>query len=93
MSTRQLPANVTTHVRAAGALVDYATLNSREISLIDPKDRRVAEIIMWSDTTGAAPPAISLAPTSGVGTISALEVSACRYSPSGFWGAFLDKCI
>jgi hypothetical protein len=61
MSMRQLPANVTTQVRAARGF-DYAKLNSNEILLIDPKDRRVAEIITPSDTTGAAPPPTSRGP-------------------------------
>jgi hypothetical protein len=54
MSMRQLPTTVTAQVPAAKGL-DYAKLNSNDILLIDPKDRRVADIIMPSSTTGAAP--------------------------------------
>lgn len=54
MSMHQLPTTVTAQVPAAKGL-DYAKLNSNDILLIDPKDRRVADIIMPSSTTGAAP--------------------------------------
>ncbi len=54
MSMQQLPSNVTTQVPAAKGL-EYAKLDNNEILLIDPKDRKVAEIIMPSGTTGAAP--------------------------------------
>src|SRR5262245_10719737 len=51
MSMRQLPADVARQVPAALGL-EYAKLDSNEILLIDPKDRRVANIIMPSGTTG-----------------------------------------
>jgi hypothetical protein len=54
MSMRQLPSNVTAQVPAARDL-QYSKLDSNEVLLIDPKDRRVAEIISSSGTTGAAP--------------------------------------
>ena len=61
MSMRQLPPNVTTQVPAAKGL-EYAKLDNNEILLIDPQDRRVADIIMPSGTTGAAPPRTSPIP-------------------------------
>jgi hypothetical protein len=54
MTMQQLPPNVTTEVPAAKGL-EYTKLDNNEILLIDPKDRRVADIIMPSGTTGAAP--------------------------------------
>lgn len=63
MSMRQLPPNVTTQVPATKGL-EYSKLDSNEILLIDPKDRRVADIIMPSGTTGAAPAPASPAPIS-----------------------------
>ena len=54
MSMQQLPSNVTIQVPAAKGL-EYAKLDNNEILLIDPKDRKVADIIMPSGTTGAAP--------------------------------------
>jgi hypothetical protein len=63
MSMRQLPPNATAQVPAAKGL-EYSKLDSNEILLIDPKDRRVAEIIMPANTTGAAPAPISPARTS-----------------------------
>jgi hypothetical protein len=54
LTMRQLPSNVTTQVPAAKDL-QFAKLDSNEVLLIDPKDRRVAEIISPSGTTGAAP--------------------------------------
>ena len=54
MSMQQLPSNVTTQVPAAKGL-EYTKLDNNEILLIDPKDRKVADIIMPSGTTGAAP--------------------------------------
>jgi hypothetical protein len=57
MSMHQLPPNVTAQVPAAKDL-QYAKLDTNEVLLIEPRDRRVAEIIT-SGTTGAAP-----APTS-----------------------------
>ncbi len=53
---RQLPSTVTTEIPAAKGL-EYAKLSNNQILLIDPKDRRVAEIITPSGTTGAAPSA------------------------------------
>lgn len=54
MSMRQLPPSVTTQVPVAKDL-QYAKLDNNEVLLIDPKDRRVADIITSSGTTGAAP--------------------------------------
>jgi len=54
LTMRQLPAAVTSRIPAAREM-QFAKLDSNEILLIDPKDRRVAEIIMLSGTTGAAP--------------------------------------
>ncbi len=54
MTMQQLPPNVTNEVPAAKGL-EYTKLENNEILLIDPKDRRVAEIIIPSGTTGAAP--------------------------------------
>jgi hypothetical protein len=54
MPMHQLPSNVTAEVPAAKGL-GYAKLANNEILLIDPKDMRVADIIMPSGTTGAAP--------------------------------------
>ena len=59
MSMRRLPSNVTTQVTKD---LEYTILDNNEVLLIDPKDRRVAEIIMPSGTTGAAPAPISPAP-------------------------------
>jgi hypothetical protein len=61
MSMHQLPSNVTTQVPIAKDL-EYAKLDNNEVLLIDPKDRRVADIITPSGTTGAAPAPISPAP-------------------------------
>ena len=54
MSMRRLPSNVTTQVPLTKDL-EYTILDNNEVLLIDPKDRRVAEIITPSGTTGAAP--------------------------------------
>jgi hypothetical protein len=54
MSVRQLPASITAQVPDARGL-QYAKLDTNEVLLIDPKDRRVADIITSSGTTGAAP--------------------------------------
>jgi hypothetical protein len=59
MPVHQLPSGVTAEVPAAKSL-EYAKLANNEILLIDPKDMRVAEIIMSSGTTGAAPPPSSI---------------------------------
>jgi hypothetical protein len=59
---RRLPSNVTTQVPVTKDL-EYTILDNNEVLLIDPKDRRVAEIIMPSGTTGAAPAPISPAPS------------------------------
>lgn len=61
MSRHQLPSNVITAVPAAKNL-EYTKLDNNAVVLIDPNDRRVAEIIMPSGTTGAAPAPISPAP-------------------------------
>lgn len=54
MSMHQLPSSITTEIPAAKGL-EFAKLSNNEVLLIDPKDRRVAEIIRPSGTTGAAP--------------------------------------
>ena len=54
LTMRQLPPGVTSQVPAARDL-QFAKLDSNEVLLIDPKDRRVAEIITPMGTTGAAP--------------------------------------
>ncbi len=58
MSMRQLPPSITTQVPMAKDL-QYTKLDTNEVLLIDPKDKRVADIItssgMSSGTTGAAP--------------------------------------
>jgi hypothetical protein len=54
LTMRQLPSTVTAQVPAARDL-QFAKLDSNEVLLIDPKDRRVAEIIAPMGTTGAAP--------------------------------------
>jgi hypothetical protein len=54
MPMHELPSSVTTEVPATKGL-EYAKLENNEILLIDPKDRRVADIIAPSGTTGAAP--------------------------------------
>jgi hypothetical protein len=56
MSVHQLPSNVTTQVPATKDL-EYAKLDNNAVLLIDPKDKRVADIILPSGTTGAAPAA------------------------------------
>jgi hypothetical protein len=62
MPMRQLPPNVTDRVPAAKGL-EYAKLDNNDVLLIDPRDRRVADIITPSRTTGAAPAPTSPAPT------------------------------
>ena len=54
LATRQLPPSATSQIPAAKNL-QFAKLDSNEVLLIDPKDRRVAEIISPMGTTGAAP--------------------------------------
>jgi hypothetical protein len=54
MPIRQLPSNVTTQVPTAKNL-EYIKLDNNNVLLIDPDDRRVAEIITPSGSTGAAP--------------------------------------
>jgi hypothetical protein len=54
LTMHQLPATVTSQIPAAKDM-QFAKLDSDEVLLIDPKDKRVAEIIMSSGTTGAAP--------------------------------------
>jgi len=61
MSLHQLPTNVATQVPAARDY-EFAKLDNNEILLIDPKDRRVADIIMPSGTTGTAPSPMPPAP-------------------------------
>jgi hypothetical protein len=61
MSTHQLSSSVTSEIPAAKGL-EYAKLSNNEILLIDPKDRRVAEIITPSGTTGTAPSPMSPVP-------------------------------
>ncbi len=54
LALRPLPASVTTQVPAAREF-QFAKLDTNSVLLIDPKDRRVADIIVSSDTTGMAP--------------------------------------
>lgn len=61
MSMHQLPSNVTAQVPAAKGL-EYIKLDNNTVLLIDPKDKRVAEIIAPSGTTGAAPGSTMPAP-------------------------------
>jgi hypothetical protein len=61
MSMHQLPLNVTAQVPATKDL-GYVKLDNNTVLLIDPKDRRVADIITPSGTTGAAPAPLSPAP-------------------------------
>jgi hypothetical protein len=61
MPMRQLPSNVTAQVPGAKEL-SYVKLDNNTVLLIDPKDRRVADILMPSGTTGAAPAPRSPAP-------------------------------
>jgi len=61
MSMHQLPSSVTTQVPATKDL-EYIKLDNNTVLLIDPKDKRVAEIITPSGTTGAAPAPTSPAP-------------------------------
>jgi hypothetical protein len=61
MSMHQLPSNVTAQVPATKDL-GYVKLDNNTVLLIDPKDRRVADIITPSGTTGAAPAPLSPAP-------------------------------
>ena len=46
-----LPSTVTNEIAATKGF-EYAKLASNEVVLIDPKDRRVAEVIMPRNTTG-----------------------------------------
>lgn len=61
MSMRELPSNVTAQVPVTKDL-GYIKLDNNMVLLVDPKDRRVAEILTPSGTTGAAPAPISPAP-------------------------------
>ena len=61
MSMHQLPSSVTTQVPATKDL-EYVKLDNNTVLLIDPKNRRVADIIMPAGTTGAAPAPRSPAP-------------------------------
>jgi len=61
MLMHQLPPNVTAQVPATKNL-EYVKLDNNTVLLIDPTDRRVADIISPSGTTGAAPAPISPAP-------------------------------
>jgi hypothetical protein len=54
MPARPLPSNVTNQVPATKNL-EYIKLDNNNVLLIDPDDRRVAEIITPSGTTGAVP--------------------------------------
>jgi len=59
---RQLPSDVTRQVPAVKDM-EYAKLDNNEILLIDPKDRRIADILIFvPDTTGAAPSSTTPAP-------------------------------
>jgi hypothetical protein len=62
VSMHQLPSSVTTEVPAAKGL-EYVKLDNNQVLLIDPKDRRVADIITPSGTTGAAPSPMSPMPS------------------------------
>lgn len=61
MSMRELPSNVTAQVPATKDL-GYIKLDNNMVLLVDPKDRRVAEILTPSGTTGAAPAPTAPAP-------------------------------
>jgi hypothetical protein len=61
MPMHQLPSSVTTRLPATKDL-EYIKLDNNTVLLIDPKDKRVAEIITPSGTTGAAPAPTSPAP-------------------------------
>ena len=61
MSIHQLSSNVTAQVPATKNL-EYIKLDNNTVLLIDPKDRRVADILSPPGTTGAAPAPISPAP-------------------------------
>ena len=61
MSIHQLPSHVTAQVPATKNL-EYIKLDNNTVLLIDPKDRRVADILSPPGTTGAAPAPISPAP-------------------------------
>lgn len=63
VTARQLPPIVTNQVPAARNL-QFAKLDSNEVLLIDPKDRRVAEIIPPAGSTGAATMSPSTMPPS-----------------------------
>jgi hypothetical protein len=64
LTMRQLPSTVAAQVPAARNL-EFAKLDSNEVLLIDPKDRRVAEIISPAGgTTGSASPMSPNAPMS-----------------------------
>jgi hypothetical protein len=52
MSLHQLPSNVAIQVPAAKDY-EYAKLDNNEVLLINPKDRRVTDIITPSGTTGS----------------------------------------
>jgi hypothetical protein len=61
VSLQHLPSNVAAQVPGAKDL-QYVKLETNEILLIEPKDRRVAGIITPSGTTGTAPAPTSPAP-------------------------------
>ena len=62
ISMRQLPFDVTRQVPAANDM-EYAKLDNNEILLIDPKDGRIADILIFvPGTTGAAPSSTMPAP-------------------------------
>jgi hypothetical protein len=61
VSLRHLPSNIAAQVPGAKDL-KYVKLDTNEILLVQPKHRRVADIIMPSDTTAAAPAPTSPAP-------------------------------
>ena len=84
MSMRQLPSSVTTQVPATKDL-EYIKLDNNTVLLIDPKDRRVAEIIMLSATTGAAPAPTSPASGSGTSLLPSAKWTAATWSPWGWW--------
>jgi hypothetical protein len=62
LTMHQLPSSVATAVPAAKGL-EFTKLDSNEVLLIDPKDRKVAEIISSSGSTTGAAPNMPLSPS------------------------------
>jgi hypothetical protein len=80
LSMHQLPPNVTTQVPAAKDL-EYAKLDNNQILLIDPKDKRVTDIIMSTGTTGAAPSPTMPAPAAPTSPAPAAPRSPAPAAP------------